>query len=137
MGNCLSILRKAIGQNIDVTPQGHVVDKSKKQGVLWALAATVTGLAVVLFSTLTVVGAALAISAFVTGAGAALGVFQLFNTITNLFAVIMLTYVMANCIKNAQYHLSGRKISHFAPQPLYQQLVQKVDHLSYSSSSNS
>lgn len=114
MGNCLSALRKAIGQNITVTPQGHAVDKSKKKGALWALAATVTGLAVILFSTLTVVGAALAISAFVTGAGAALGVFQLFNTITNLFVVIMLAYVMANCVRNAQYHLSGRKFSYIA-----------------------
>ena len=109
MKNFLAILHHGRGQNVDGT-LAVPVERSKKQGAIWAVAASVSILATVLFATLSLVGAVLAIGAFVTGAGAALGVFQLMNTVTNLFLLGALAYISANCIQNAQYHFGGRKV---------------------------
>lgn len=108
MGSCLAVISKVLGHNIDGSGS-HMVPKSKKNGALWVVGAVVCALAVATFAMLAVVGASLSLAAFISGAGVALGVFQLFNTITNIFFVVVLVYATVNCIKMAQYHLGGKK----------------------------
>ncbi|KAF3362180.1 hypothetical protein PHSC3_001245 [Chlamydiales bacterium STE3] len=102
--------RSNIGKQLAYGPSTFSGVKNKKQGILWAIAATVLSVATIVFALVTVVGAALAVSTLATGAGTVLGIVQLINTATSLVVLLGLGVFTYNCVRNAHHHFSGNKI---------------------------
>lgn len=100
-------------RNESVQTNMKVAIPNKKQGILWALAASAAILAAVIFALISAGAAVVAVSSMIAHlVTVPAGLVQFAAAIMSVVLSLVFGYVAYNAIKNAQFHLRGKKVDH-------------------------
>lgn len=100
-------------RNESVQKNMKVATPTKKQGILWALAAAAALLAAVIFALISIGAVIVTISSLIAHVVTVpAGLVQFAAAIMSVVLPLIFGYIAYNAIKNAQFHLKGKKVDH-------------------------